>query len=85
MFARCSTPWHRVQDVMVANACDLEREFYLIPTLATETIEMCGPWNGHTATLAAEGAGIAATIFAFVDIGRRTLGQGHLQQPSRIR
>jgi hypothetical protein len=35
---------------------------------------MCGPWNGHTATLAAEGAGIAATLFAFVDMAEGPLG-----------
>lgn len=39
--------------------------FYLVPSLATKTIEMCGPWNGHT-TLADEGAGIVATLFGFV-------------------
>ena len=48
--------------------------FYLVPRLATKTIEMCGPWNGHTATLAPEGAGIAATLFAFVDMAEGPLG-----------
>jgi hypothetical protein len=49
--------------------------FYLVPTLATETIEMCGPWNGHTARLAAEGAGIAATLLAFMDMADGPLGR----------
>jgi hypothetical protein len=48
--------------------------FYLVPSLATKTIEMCGPRNGHTATLAAEGAGIAATLFAFIDMAEGPLG-----------
>jgi hypothetical protein len=48
--------------------------FYLVPSLASKTIEMCGPWNGHTATLAAEGAGIAATLFAFMDMAEGPLG-----------
>ena len=48
--------------------------FYLVPSLATKTIEMCGPRNGHTATLAAEGAGIAATLFAFMDMADGPLG-----------
>jgi hypothetical protein len=48
--------------------------FYLVPSLATKTIAMCGPWNGQTATLAAEGAGIAATLFAFVDMAEGPLG-----------
>lgn len=50
------------------------RSFYLVPGLATKTIEMCGPWNGHIATLAAEGAGIAATLFAFADMAEGPLG-----------
>jgi hypothetical protein len=48
--------------------------FYLVPALATKTIEMCGPWNGHTATVAAEGAGIAATLHAFIDMAEGPLG-----------
>jgi hypothetical protein len=48
--------------------------FYLVPSLATNTVEMCGPRNGHTATLAAEGAGIAATLFAFMDMAEGPLG-----------
>jgi Antirestriction protein len=48
--------------------------FYLVPSLATKTIEMCGPRNGHTATLEAEGAGIAATLFAFMDMAEGPLG-----------
>jgi hypothetical protein len=48
--------------------------FYLVPSLATKTIEMCGPRNGHTTTLAAEGAGIAATLFAFMDMADGPLG-----------
>jgi hypothetical protein len=58
----------------LANACDLEREFLPRASLATKTIEMCGPRNGHTATLAAEGAGIAATLFAFRDMADGPLG-----------
>lgn len=49
--------------------------FYLVPTLAAETIEMYGPWNGRTATLAAEGAGIAATLLAFMDMADGPLGR----------
>ena len=48
--------------------------FYLVPSLAVKTIELCGPRNGHTATLAAEGAGIAATLFAFIDMAEGPLG-----------
>jgi Antirestriction protein len=48
--------------------------FYLVPSLATKTIELCGPRTGHTATLAAEGAGIAATLFAFMDMAEGPLG-----------
>jgi hypothetical protein len=48
--------------------------FYLVPSLATKNIKMCGPRNGHTATLAAEGAGIAATLFAFMDMAEGPLG-----------
>jgi hypothetical protein len=48
--------------------------FYLVPRLATKTIELCGPRNGHTATLGAEGAGIAATLFAFMDMAEGPLG-----------
>jgi hypothetical protein len=48
--------------------------FYLVPRLATKTIEMCGPRNRHIATLSAEGAGIAATLFAFVDMAEGPLG-----------
>jgi hypothetical protein len=48
--------------------------FYLVPSLATKTIAMCGPWSRHTATLAAEGAGVAATLFAFVDMAEGPLG-----------
>jgi Antirestriction protein len=48
--------------------------FYLVPSLAAETIELCGPRTGHTATLAAEGAGIAATLFAFMDMADGPLG-----------
>jgi hypothetical protein len=58
----------------LANVCNLERELLLVPSLATKTIEMCGPWNGRTATLAAEGAGIAATLFAFTDMAEGPLG-----------
>jgi len=48
--------------------------FYLVPSLATKTIELCDPRNGHTATLAAEAAGIAATLFAFMDMADGPLG-----------
>ncbi len=48
--------------------------FYLVPSLATKTIDMCGPRNGNTATLAAEGAGIAATLHAFIDMAAGPLG-----------
>jgi hypothetical protein len=48
--------------------------FYLVPSLATKTVEMCGPRNGHAATLAAEGAGIAATLLAFMDMADGPLG-----------
>jgi hypothetical protein len=47
--------------------------FYLVPSLATKTIEMCGPRNGHLATLTAEGAGIAATLFALMDMAEGPL------------
>jgi hypothetical protein len=63
---KCIGPWR-----MLATS---NGSFYLVPSLATKTIEMCGPWNGHTATLAAEGAGIAATLFAFVDMAEGPLG-----------
>jgi hypothetical protein len=63
---RCIGPWR-----MLATS---NGSFYLVPSLATKTIEMCGPWNGHTATFAAEGAGIAATLFAFVDMAEGPLG-----------
>jgi hypothetical protein len=39
--------------------------FYLIPGLATKTVEMYCPSNGHTATVSAEAAGITASLFGF--------------------
>jgi hypothetical protein len=42
--------------------------FYLVPGLASKTVEMRGPWSGDTVTLAAEGAGIAVTLLAFGDM-----------------
>ena len=45
--------------------------FYLVPGLPTKTVEMRGPWNGETVTLAAEGAGIAATLLALADMAMR--------------
>jgi hypothetical protein len=37
--------------------------FYLVPALATKTIEMHCPSNGHTATVSTEAAGITASLF----------------------
>jgi len=48
--------------------------FYLVPSFPTKTVEMCGPRNGHTATWAAEGAGIVVTLFAFMDMAEGPLG-----------
>jgi hypothetical protein len=39
--------------------------FYLIPGLATKTVGMYCPLNGHTATVSAEAAGITASLFGF--------------------
>jgi hypothetical protein len=39
--------------------------FYLVPNLASRTIDMRGPRNGRTSTLAVVSAGIVATFFAF--------------------
>jgi hypothetical protein len=58
----------------LANAFDLEREFLPRAQPGHQNDRDVWPKEWYTATLAAEGAGIVATLFAFMDMADGPLG-----------